>query len=176
MMNPDSDEPRPTLVTTIVYGFVIVLVGLYFVLAIKGSQTEIADPQFVSIDSPMAPPEEDIGLLKMAAESGDPQAQSELGAKYYLGGGVKRDLGHARKWNEKAANHGVKEAQENLASMYYRGDGAERDIVRAYAWYKVAADNGSYDAQHQLIHMPLEMTKDQVTKGKELAATLGKQH
>ncbi len=57
------------------------------------------------------------GFWSKLANQNHPAAQTNMGALYYEGLGVKRDWREARRWWSKAANLGYAEAQKNLARM-----------------------------------------------------------
>ena len=53
---------------------------------------------------------EDISELKQKAESGDAEAQDQLGRCYATGEGVEQDLTQAFQWHHKAAEQGLPSA------------------------------------------------------------------
>ena len=67
--------------------------------------------------------------LRAKAESGDADAQNNLGVCYYNATGVTKDYVEAVKWCRKAAeqNHAV--AQVNLGVCYANGNGVVKDDV-----------------------------------------------
>lgn len=101
------------------------------------------------------------------ALAGDPDAQFDVGMRYYysaLGfdfdsnegdnsGKASRkitdselqqralDQATSVMWFRRAAEQGHANAQYNLAVCYYNGDGVEMDFKQAYKWYKASADN-----------------------------------
>ncbi len=92
-----------------------------------------------------------IDAVRPKAESGDVQAEFELGRLYHLGQYGAQDLGEAFKWYSKAAERGHVEAQVALASLYAAGQGVTQDYFQAVKWYRVAANLGrSADAQAAL--------------------------
>jgi TPR repeat protein len=90
-------------------------------------------------------------LLKRA-ESGDPDAQYELGWYYENGKGgmVPTDFVEAVKWYRKAAEQGDLNGQAALGVMYAFGHGVPRDDGAAFTWYLAAAEQGSALAQSNL--------------------------
>ena len=62
------------------------------------------------------------------ANDGDSFAQNYIGIQYYLGLGIDRNLGLAKKWFEKASIGGSADAQHNLGLMYENGDYLEQDL------------------------------------------------
>ena len=85
-----------------------------------------------------------------AAEKGDAQAQFLLGACYYNGYGVAKDLVQAVYWWRKAADQGFAPAQYNLGWCYYNGYGVAKDLKQAVYWLRKAADQGYKDAKKAL--------------------------
>jgi len=57
----------------------------------------------------------EIKQLRKAAHKGDPQAQYDLGVRYELGDGVRKNMKTALSWYQKAAAGGHAEAQTTLA-------------------------------------------------------------
>jgi TPR repeat protein len=85
----------------------------------------------------------DFSQTQIRAQSGNMDAQLELGAMYYQGRGVPQDYRQALYWFNKSAVQGSKEAQHNLCVMYENGDGITRDLRQAQQWYFKAANQGS---------------------------------
>ncbi|HLJ48233.1 MAG TPA: tetratricopeptide repeat protein [Bryobacteraceae bacterium] len=79
---------------------------------------------------------------KPIADSGDPNAQFNIGLMYFDGKGVPQDFEKAVEWFRRAANQGYAKAQKNLGEMYYSGKGVKRDYVQAYVWLSVCAASG----------------------------------
>ena len=73
------------------------------------------------------------------AESGDPQAQANVGEIYERGLGVAPDYAKAAVWYRKAAEQGLPRAQINLGHLYERGLGVRQDKTQALNWYRAAA-------------------------------------
>jgi len=90
------------------------------------------------------------GMLRKAAEQGDPEAQFCLGVVYMNGQGVPKDEKRAVEWYRRAAEQGLSEAQLNLGNMYADGRGVAKDEVCAVEWYWKAAEQGSTEAQDSL--------------------------
>lgn len=103
--------------------------------------------------TPSPPSWEDAPLddLRRAADQGTPEAQFQLGIRYYNGeSGVVNDETQAFYWFSKAAEQGHRRAQHNLGFMYKLGIGVEKDEVQAASWYKKAAEQGYHRAQTNL--------------------------
>lgn len=81
-----------------------------------------------------------------AAEQGDAQAQTWLGAMYYDG----KDYKEAVKWLTKAAEQGDPKAQFWLGKIYEDGKGVIENYTEAIKWYKKASEQGYATAQYFL--------------------------
>ena len=91
-------------------------------------------------------------LIKLA-ESGDVEAQFNLGKSFDDGKDVDIDKSKAIYWYTKAAELGFSKAQFNLAYMFDVGDGIEIDKNQAVYWYTKAAEQGHTVAQFNLALM-----------------------
>ena len=91
-----------------------------------------------------------VSALRTKAESGEAEAQLELGKAYVKGNGVSQNNELAAKWFRKAAEQGNADAQDNLGVMYNAGDGVERDKLEALQWYRKAARQGHAQAMFHL--------------------------
>lgn len=92
----------------------------------------------------------DIVRLKAKAESGDANAQRQLGWSYQIGDGVSKDLAEALKWYRKSAAQGNASAQNDLGNFYENGWGVAQDYVEAMKWYLLSANQGLSYGQHNL--------------------------
>lgn len=81
------------------------------------------------------------------ADSGDAEAQIELGSCYYRGLGVSKDLTKAVEWEQKAAEQGYAFAQNYLGLCYYNGWGVSKDLTKAVELFRKAAEQGYAQAQ-----------------------------
>lgn len=87
-----------------------------------------------------------FGLMKTAAEAGNPNAQYYLATMYDFGRGTRTDHETANVWYLKAAEQGQDDAQYNLAISYKIGEGIEQDDNKAVYWLSKAAATGDRDA------------------------------
>ena len=87
-----------------------------------------------------------ISELVKHAESGDAQAQFDLGRAYEDGKGVAQDDEQAVQWFRKSADQGNAQAENALGVMYALGRGVQRDKEEAVRWYKKAAKQGLPEA------------------------------
>lgn len=74
------------------------------------------------------------------AQSGDPNAQNELGLLYSEGRGLPQNYHEAKDWFKKAADQGHAGAQVNLGTLYSLGRGAPYSDHMALFWFQKAAD------------------------------------
>ncbi len=87
---------------------------------------------------------------KAKAETGDVQAQFELGVCYSGGQGVARDNAETVKWFRKAAQQNYAPAQSFLGVCYLVGQGVAKDEVEAVKWFRKAAEQNDALAQYSL--------------------------
>ena len=93
---------------------------------------------------------EPVSRLRVAAASGDPVAQAELGDAYAQGQGVPKSYAHAFAWYLKSARAGHAAAYLPVASAYHDGRGVPRDLSRAMFWFEKAAAAGNVVAANEL--------------------------
>ncbi len=124
---------------------------------------------------------EELEKLQKRAESGDAEAQNELGDLYYDGDTVEENLEEAVKWYRKAAEQGNADGQYSLGWCYHHGEGVDKKSSEAVKWYRKAADQGHRGGQYGLgycyIHFEgVESTANTMKEGLrllELAAEQG---
>ena len=114
----------------------------------------------------------DFAATKKDAESGDAEAQNDLGVMYRDGEGVPQDDAEAVKLLRLAADQGYATAQYNLGVMYYDGQGVPKDLVEAYAWWFIAAAGGDADAVNNRDVAASEFTPEQLSQGQKRATEL----
>jgi hypothetical protein len=91
-----------------------------------------------------------LEALRSLAESGDAQAQFELGLKFYKGEEVALDAKVAFTFWKKSADQGHAFAQNNLSILYAQGDGVTRSDAMAFFWCKKSAIQGNAYGQLNL--------------------------
>lgn len=84
----------------------------------------------------------DVDALRRAAESGDAEAQFELGRIYASGDGVEPDAAKAAECFRMAAEQGDPLAQHSLGSLYLLGDGVPQNNETGVDWIGKAAEQG----------------------------------
>lgn len=77
-------------------------------------------------------------------------AQTELGARYADGDGVKQNFDKAVYWYRQAAEQGNARAMTNLGKLYAAGNGVPNDWEQATEWFRKAAEEGDALAQFYL--------------------------
>jgi uncharacterized protein len=93
--------------------------------------------------------------FRLAADKGNTEALSALGAIFHDGGkGVAQDYREAAKWYRLAAQKGDVDAEDTLGDIFYRGGaGVTQDFKEAAKWYRLAADHGNAEAQLRFGYM-----------------------
>ena len=91
-----------------------------------------------------------LEILKSAAEEGNVEAQFKLGRCYYYGEGVEQDKAEAVKWYRKAAEQGNADAQSSLAFCYALGEGVPKDRNEYRKWLRKAAEQEKIESQEDL--------------------------
>jgi len=86
-------------------------------------------------------------MLKQKARENDPFAQHELGIRYLIGMGFKKDTTSAIKWIKRAVAQGLPPANFNYAIILNNHVGKEWDPFEAYYLFKNAAQAGMEEAQ-----------------------------
>jgi TPR repeat protein len=94
--------------------------------------------------------EPSIDELMLLANQGDIDAQNKLGAAYFHGKGVEKNIAEARRWFIQSAQKGYAKAQYNIGVMYYVGQGVPQNQAEALIWFSKAAGQGLADAQYNL--------------------------
>jgi uncharacterized protein len=85
------------------------------------------------------------------AETGDSEAQYQLGRHFDYGWGVERDALKAAKWYEKAAIQSHIEAQHSLGLLHtHAGNYVFSDPGMSVKWFRAAAEQGHPSSQHCL--------------------------
>ncbi|HEY6922814.1 MAG TPA: hypothetical protein VI653_05050, partial [Steroidobacteraceae bacterium] len=79
-----------------------------------------------------------LKIWMAAAETGDPEAQTNVGTIYERGLGGTPDFEAAAIWYQKAADQGYGRALFNLGTLYELGEGVEKDRLKALNLYRKA--------------------------------------
>ena len=97
----------------------------------------------------------EILRLEPLAQSGDADAEHQLGVHYHDGTGVARNYGVAMSLFRKSAAQGNLQAMNYLGIMNVHGRGVPVNLEEAERWYRRAADGGLARAQNNLARMYL---------------------
>ncbi len=89
-------------------------------------------------------------MLIRDANSGDANAQHELGVRYLFGQGFATDTSKAVYWIKKSAEQNFMMAQYNLGLLYYHAWGVEWNPFEAYKLFFITAERGLPEAQFAL--------------------------
>lgn len=130
-----------------------VLQMVRFDLVIPIYDTQEAGIQSFQDESKPAPPKQDgtnAKELEARANSGDADAQYELGVRYEEGNGVLPNSQLAIEWLKKAEAQGHVNASYKLATAFAFGVDTEQDFERAMPHYERAAMAGHVDAQYMM--------------------------
>jgi hypothetical protein len=123
---------------------------LIFAVAV-GACEKSSPPSSKQEAAPFA--EDRLAQLQKQADSGNADAQFNLGSMYHKGEGLAKDVTKAFEWYQKAAAQGNASAQEALGRMYARGEGVARDLAKAFELLQIAATQGHANAQASLATM-----------------------
>ncbi len=94
-----------------------------------------------------------VAALQPLAETGDADAQYNLGILYDTGQGVPQDYREAARWYGMAGDQDHASALYNLGLLHFEGKGVERDEVKAIGLYRRAARHGDADALSSIGYM-----------------------
>ena len=91
--------------------------------------------------------------FRLAAYSGDVQAQYWMGVMFREGQGTFTDYAKAMEWFRKAAEQGSYYAENAIGNLYDKGKGVDKDYAEAFQWYEKAAQQGYARAQFNVGNM-----------------------
>jgi uncharacterized protein len=105
------------------------------------------------------------------AETGDTEAQVNVGEIFERGAGGEPNYSAAILWYQKAADKGNSRAQFNLGTLYEQGLGVPKDKIAALNWYRkawgLAQDNVIYQSAAQGAQDELRTKLEKVLSEKE---------
>lgn len=163
----EGKENKKLIVTGIIFGIVILLVGGFCLLKDSSAKQEKIENEITIDEQPTQSAEEQFDLgekyylddknfveaeiwYRKSAEQGYAPAQYKLGAMYYDGKHIKQDFSEALKWIRKSAEQGNADAQLLLGYMYELGDGVTENLSEAVKWFRKSAEQGDKYAQYSL--------------------------
>ena len=91
-----------------------------------------------------------VGAFKQQAEQGEAESQAILGAMYFNGVGVRRNVQEAFRWFSEAADQGHLNAQVIIGTWHISGIETNRNSSEAFRWYFEAAGKNHPQAQAAL--------------------------
>ena len=155
-----ADPDQTTLRTKPVkWGFLVLIglsiFGVVLYLQLAGSEYRLSSPRETP-ESPQAGPastgsvDDSFEAVQTRANTGDGQAQYNLGLMYANGEGVPQNDAESLRWFRLAADQGLAEAQAAIGVMYTNGRGVPQDDVEALRLYRLAAEGGDAFAQFNL--------------------------
>jgi TPR repeat protein len=137
---------------------------------VPASNMTRAERQGIFIPGPYLSAARVIGL----AESGNRNAETQLGWMYSTGRGVPQDFYNAAKWYYRAAVQGQGWAQYELGVLYNKGRGVQKDYVLSYLWLNLSASQAVGDDRDFRARMrdavAEKMTAAQVSAAQQLAS------
>ena len=115
-----------------------------------------------------------VEVYQKAAETGNAEAQFDIGYAYYTGEGTERDYTTAAMWFKRSAKQKFAKALYNLAYCYMNGRGVPRDYDKAYSLLLESAETNYKRAQLTLADcyargVLVEQNEEESTKWKNRA-------
>lgn len=104
------------------------------------------------------------------AQSGNPQAQFEMGERFFQGLGVPKNDADSAAWFQRAAQQGHPKAQSILAMLSFLGRGVEADPAEAYKWISLAAACGEEEVLNNKRKIASKISPDDMAEGAKRAA------
>lgn len=115
----------------------------------SNSSKEIETEHAVNHPKALTSDEKFSQLLKKA-ESGDSNAQTEIGWNYYYGNNVDRDVSKALNWFKRASDSGHAESTFMTGKILFRGESGSKDISTGLNLITKAANSGFPNAIYRL--------------------------
>ena len=102
--------------------------------------------------------------LKREADKGDIWAQAELGHRYLVGLGAKRNLKKAFYWHKLAAQKGFELSHFGLGLIYRGGESSLKDWQTSFMWFSIAYQNGHPRAEKIMRALKRKLTLQQIVE------------
>lgn len=165
----------------------LLIVGLWFVLGRDSGELKKVDAAETTSVRPSALEQSASSTsaeslapalreLRQRAQSGDSEAQFEIGAKYATGEDAPQDYAEAVKWFTRAAEGGQVLAAATLGAYYWAGRGVPQDDVSAYMWSSIALLGGDEASRYRMYILRAHMTEQQIMEGEQRAARWRQAH
>jgi TPR repeat protein len=137
----------------------------------SSENTSTPSREMTVIAQPLAKklPEAVIAYQKLTslAESGNLEAQFNLGVMHELGKGALKDFKESVKWYKQASDQGYALAQAKLANLYFLHGGVSKDYAEIYILCNLAVAQGIETAIGLRDVAEKYMTRDQIEKAQE---------
>jgi len=114
--------------------------------------------------------------VRQRAQSGDPNAQFELGAAYARGQGSAESYTEAVKWLTRSADQGNVTAAAALGAFYWDGRGVTQDNVDAYVWSAIAEAEGDEASSYRVTILQSRLSPVELAEAKRRATTWFRLH
>jgi TPR repeat protein len=113
-------------------------------------------------------------VLKPHAESGDAEAQYNIGWMYLNGYGLMMNDSLALEWWQRASDQGYIDATFSIAMLYSLGEGkVKKDMDKAIEYYLMAVEDGHEDANMIIRSMLARNDKTVRERKREIIRTYG---
>jgi len=113
-------------------------------------------------------------VLKPYAESGDAEAQYNIGWMYLNGYGLMMNDSKALEWWQRASDQGYTDASFSIAMLYSLGEGqVKKDMDKAIEYYLMAVEDGHEDANMIVRSMLARDDKSIRQRKQEIVRTYG---
>ena len=95
--------------------------------------------------------QKNIEELELLAAQNNSEAIYELGNRYFIGKGIKKDYEKAKLYFDKAISLGNEKGKYGIGKCYYYGNGMEQDYEKAYnIFYELMTQNKNIDAEYRI--------------------------
>jgi TPR repeat protein len=113
-------------------------------------------------------------VLKPYAESGDAEAQYNIGWMYLNGYGLMMNDSKALEWWKRASDQGYTDASFSIAMLYSLGEGkVKKDMDKAIEYYLMAVEDGHEDANMIIRSMLARDDESMRQRKQEIVRTYG---
>lgn len=148
-----------------------ILFSLSVLLALPAKASDVSDAIHAMRAGDFA---EAYCVLKPYAESGDAEAQYNIGWMYLNGYGLRMNDSKALEWWQRASDQGYTDASFSIAMLYSLGEGrVEQDMGKAIEYYLMAVEDGHEDA-NMIIRSMLARDDESIRERKlEIIRTYG---
>jgi len=151
-----------------------VLYILYLLIALMAAPLEASDVSDAINAMRAGNFAEAYCVLKPYAESGDAEAQYNIGWMYLNGYGLMMNDSKALEWWKRASDQGYTDASFSIAMLYSLGEGkVGKDMDKAIEYYLMAVEDGHEDANMIIRSMLARDDKSMRQRKQEIVRTYG---